>query len=484
MIDNADAHEDTAVGDAEQHRVVLTSSPLQRIGAYALAALAEVATPSDLTVERFNAAVETMTGHLTNTVGVDKPTDLGGFWLSVGHGLWPNVDGLTHPSRGKKSGPERRERLQEWRTCPPSELRPDAPCAYCERPACGWFGKMDIPLGASIEHRNTTAPGHLGTPLCFACVACIWAFPYGCQLTGGRVAAIHSWDEEFLARTVRLAVDRTRLAMGAGYSKGKLGPYARERSVLEQVRDYTARRITADVELMVLSNSNREQFLHTELLRQPIAEWLRSTRSSPDPKRGAGYGTLLAAQASKDIDGPAFLAKRLFTDPHAVFFRSVNYVLERLSARKAPPDEITVLAPLLYSYCREVLNMETKDFDQVTALADRLASLLSMDQRPGPLRGFLRATRTTKDLYRWLESQAIDWQLKKERRPTGAPAVLVSTLDYRLLFEDEGWWSHRRLLVFAVLEALANRGWPLDGFDDEVTEMAEEALEAPNEGDN
>ncbi|WP_216898425.1 hypothetical protein [Nocardia alni] len=480
MIDTSNPHADT-VFDAEQHRVLLTSSPLQRIGAYALAALAQVKTPDELTVERFESAVGKMTDHLKTTVTVNEATDPGGFWLSAGYGLWPNVDGLTHPSRKRKPQPARAALLEDWRTCPPVELWPGAPCAYCERAACGWFGKMDIPLGASIEHRNTTAPGHLGTPLCFACVACLWAFPYGCQLAGGRVAAVHSWDEQFLGRTVRLAVDRTLAAMVAGYSKAKLGPYARERMVLEQVRDYPARRITADVELMVLSNSNREQFLHTKLMSQPIARWLRTTRSSK-PEHRAGYRTLLTAQASKDIDGEAWLAKRLFTDPAVVFYRSVNFVLERFSSRKAPPDEVAVLAPLLYSYCREVLNMETKDFDRVLALADRLASLLSKDNRPGPVQGFLHATRTTNDLYRWLKSEAISWQLTTPSN--GAPTVLVSALDYRLLFEDEGWWSHRRLLVFAVLEALANRGWVPEGFEDQVIDMSEEARDAASEGED
>lgn len=36
----------------------------------------------------------------------------------------------------------------------------------CGRAACGFYGKVDVPLGVSTAHRNTTARGHEGLALC------------------------------------------------------------------------------------------------------------------------------------------------------------------------------------------------------------------------------------------------------------------------------------------------------------------------------
>ncbi|MCP2337962.1 hypothetical protein [Actinomadura rupiterrae] len=453
-------------GSADSGVLVLTASPLQRVGAFALAALAKADHPRKVTGEVLLKTVDQMTGHLVETVRAAKATDVGGFWLGASYLLWPNSK-LNPTARGKQSSSERERLIREWRAYPDPAGWPGVPCAYCGRPACDWYGKVDIPLGASVAHRNTTAPGHEGTPLCYPCVASLWAFPYGASLSGGRAALMHSWDDAFLARMTATTVGRTLRQASAGPSKKqKPGPYARELWVLQAVRAYS-QRITAGVELIVLSNSNKEQLYAAQELSQPVAEWLRS--ANKDSKRRAGYPALVATQGTKQVPGEAFLAKRAFTQPTQVLDFAIGHVLSRISAAVLIPAETTVLAPLLYSYCREVLTMDDKDVERIKELARRLAALLGQDSRPGPFRDFIRANGKGGNLYGWFRSKGVDWLLFP--RPKDTPPVLLPVQEYRLLFEDERSWSWRRLLVFAVLEALAETGWEPKGSQEELQEI-------------
>ncbi|WP_326695736.1 hypothetical protein [Streptomyces sp. NBC_01766] len=461
-----------------QYQVLLTASPLQRVGAFALAALAKVGHLEQLTAEQFKTATTTMTRHLLATADVAKAADAGGFWLSASYMLWPNSK-INPTARGKQSPAERRELITLWRAMPDAADWPGVPCSYCDRPACKWFGKVDIPLGASSEHRNTTAPGHEGTPLCYPCVASLWAFPYGAQLSGGRAAAIHSWDDVFLAPVTRMAVQRTLAAAQAPVQKTKPGSYPRELAVLSAVRAY-GERVHAGVELIVLSNSNKEQFLRTQEMSQPVAEWLRSTTIKTD--RRAGYQALVTTQAAKAVPGEAFLAKRAFGDPTAILFRTTAYLLDRVSAKGGIPVEATGLAPLVYSYCIEVLNMDEKDVARIGDLARRLAALLGQDSRPGPFGGFMRANAKGGNLYGWFRSQSVEWLLKT--RPAGMPRTLLPVEDYRLLFDDDRAWSHRRLLVFSVMEALVEAGWEPKGSAEELEDIADAAANLADDDTN
>jgi hypothetical protein len=472
--------------DPEGHgvSVVLTSSPLQRIGAFALAALAKSSSPEMITPAAFAAVTDRMTSDLLRTSELAKAADPGGFWLSASYLLWPNSK-INPTARGRQSPQERREQISAWRTPQAALRRLGVPCAYCGREACDWFGKVDIPLGASVAYRNTTAPGHQGTALCFPCVSCLWAFPYGAALSGGRAAAIHSWDDEFLARVTRSAVQQTleRAAIAAPVKGAKKSPYARELAVLTAVRGY-GRRITAPVELLVLSNSNKEQVLVTQEMSQPIAEWLRSTVRDAD--RRGGYAALAATQATKQVPGEAYLAKRAFARPAHVLSAAVANLLTRAAASQgAVPPEVASLHAIVHSYCIEVLTMDEKDVERITLLAGRLAALLGQDSRPGPFRDFIRANSRGGNLYGWFRSRAVEWQLLP--RPEGTEPVLLPVRDYRLLFEDERSWSWRRLLTFAVLEALANNGWQPKGSTEEMRELQDElsdSADSDSDSDN
>lgn len=459
-----------------EYPVVLTAHPLQRIGACALPALIKVcAHPERLTTPEFEAARDEMTKHLTATAAVDSAADNGGFWLAASYALWPNSK-INPTSRAKQPIELRRALIRKWREVPPSDEWPNVPCAYCDRPACGWFGKVDIPLGASVEHRNTTAPGHQGTPLCYPCLVCLWAFPYGATLSGGRAATVHSWADDFLLHTTQAAVSKTRQAATTSRTVTKPTPHARELTVLGHLRSFS-RRIDADVELIVLSNANKEQFLRNETMSRPTAEWLRNSLRKAD--RRAGYRTLTISLATKDIDGEANLARLAFQEPHQVLHRVVSRLVdEATEVLHIPATKTAALRPLIYSYCTEVLDMDEKDVARLTALAQRLATMLGRDDEPRPVMEFFRANRSGGELNRWFRRKSIDW-LRFEKRDISDSALLPVD-DYRLLFDNDRAWSHRQLLIFAVIEALARNGWRIAGSDDDIDDITAAADAASN----
>ncbi|WP_216917149.1 hypothetical protein [Nocardia noduli] len=252
--------------------IVLTSHPLQRVGAFALLIVSGVddasRTPETLTGEEIDVAVAAMTADLVSTAGLVDSRARGGFWLAASYMLWPN-SAMNDSQRARRSVAERTERITGWRAYPQEPINPCVPCWLCGRPACGWYGKVDIPLGASIEHRNHTGPGHQGTPLCRACLVCLHAAPYGSLLARGRAVTLHSWDDEWLAATVRRQALRTRAAATARETEAPV--HWQDHAVAELLA--TSRAPSSQLEVMVWSNSNRDQALVVHQLDESLARW-------------------------------------------------------------------------------------------------------------------------------------------------------------------------------------------------------------------
>ncbi|NED80194.1 hypothetical protein G3I76_08845 [Streptomyces sp. SID11233] len=119
--------------------------------------------------------------------------------------------------------------------------------------------------------------------------------------------------------------------------------------------------------------------------------------------------------------------------------------------------------------------MDEKDVERIRPLAGRLASVLGRDSRPGPLRGFIRANSRGGNLHGWFRTKAVEWQLFPHE---GSAPLLFPVHDYLLLFEDERSWAWRRLLTFAVLEALAEAGWKPEGSEEELDEFSSEVADS------
>ncbi|MFF1788059.1 hypothetical protein ACFVX9_16580 [Kitasatospora sp. NPDC058243] len=451
-----------AVPDLGQKSLVLTPHPLQRIGAFAVAALAGARTPDRVTPAGFDGVVDRMVEDLTAAARVPKG-EPGWYLLGVSYLLWPN-SAVNHPSNRKREPEEIRERIRAWRSPKPFEQRPQAPCSLCGRPSAGWYGKLDIPLGASVDQRNTTVAGHQGTPLCFPCVTCFHALPYACAAGGGLLSGVFSWDDNFLARATGREVQRNQGAIAsAGGLARSGGSFAPEFGALRALRHWPYR-VTDGVEVLAFSNNNQDQKIRSDRAEQPLAEWLRTTLR--DGGRRAGFRHLSRAQATAKVGGLRMLAWRAFNHPERVASAGVAWLKDR-SEDGVLPAATRELVPLIRSYITEVLlTMHEKDVGHVSSVAGRIATVVADG---GTLKSFQVATRKPGDLRAWLKKEATAWTLDKQRQ-----GAFVSTTEWRVLF-DQGQtsWSARDLLYICVLEYLAARDTVIAVGEDEEFEDAD-----------
>ena len=479
-----DAH---ANGD-EQRRLVLTAHPLQRIGAYALAALSEepnphgpgAVPPQDLTPAGFTAAVDRMTDHAVRAALVRDSKGPNGFWLKASYSFFPNAP-MNHPLNSKKSDQALREAVRSWRARPDVATWPEAPCVLCGRQAVGYFGKLDVALAESEAYRNTTPRGHAGMALCHPCRASFHALPYGVLLTGGPSIAVHSWDEGFLRRVVSRQVDRNVVLAETG-DPGRHQTEVREVVALRALRRY-GERVTAGVELLVFNNNNRSQSLEQYALDQPLAEWLRST--SREPTRRVGFRDLLRAHATKSEPGVVGLARNAFRAPERILGASLAHLWVLVNDVAADPRRVADLVELLHSFVTEVMLMDEKDKAEIQATAAKVAALLYPETSPGKLRQLRMYTKSPVRLRDWLTNRALQWAVE---RPDGAEGPLMSERVFTLLFDpgrDNPGWFHRNLLLVGVLAELSRLGWrPEEGMaEDAINEMDEQLLTEDEEED-
>lgn len=459
----------------EQHRLVLTAHPLQRVGAFAFAALARARTPDAVSAEAFVHTVERMTDDAVRAALVRDSKNPAGYWLKCSRSFFPNAK-MNHPSSAKKDDTTLSADVRQWRQMPDEVTWPEVGCVLCGRPAVGFYGKSDVPLAESDVYRNTTPRGHEGTALCWPCLNCFYALPYGCRLTGGPSIAVHSWDDRFLARTTDRQVDENRRIFELG--RDALGPVpAREVVALNALRHYESR-VTAGVDLMVFSNENRGPSLEIYTVAQPLAEWLRRRAF------GEAYGALLRAHRTDKASGRVGLARNAFREPERIVRACARYLAGPAADRGAIGPEAPALARLMDTFVEEVIGMDHNDLAEIKATARRIAARL-YPESAGKLNSFYVQFRDQRKLRAWLQRESVHWALKPAEAEAGP---LVTTRGYELLFNpglDGQAWFHRELLLIAVIEDLHRRGWKPDGAEEALSSLPQDpALPDDGEEDN
>lgn len=444
--------------NTESARLSLTAHPLQRMGAYAVMAIAKPdepdTAPRELSDADIGRAVDQMCRDATTAALVRESKNPSGFWLKASYSLFPG-SAMNHPSNAKRTDDEIRQRVQTWRTPPDPAVWPDVSCILCGAPAVGYFGKLDVALAESYAYRNTTPRGHEGMALCWPCLVSFHALPYGCQLTGGSSVAVHSWDERFLRETVFRQVDRNaRLLETGNVSLHSTEP--REATAFRALRTYDGR-LTAGVDLLVFNNNNRGQLLEVQSLDQPIAEWLRRTLRHPE--RRNGFVNLVRAHATTSSSGVVNLARNAFRAPHRIVTRGADRLARMVVAPVPDPDAIGDLAALLFSFATEVMTMNEKDLAEIRATARNIASLLADEKSPGKLRQFRSQLHQVSKCRAWLTRESLTWVT------TGMADRQVPFVNERafvLLFDpgrDNPAPFHRDLLLVGVLEELSRQEW-------------------------
>jgi hypothetical protein len=452
-------------GADEPAGLVLTAHPLQRVGAYAIAALVSDAEPEQLSGVEFAEARELMTDQAVAAALVRDSKAVGGFWLKASYSLFPNSP-MNHPRNRNKSEAEIRAAIVFWRSESGRTVPPGTCCALCGRPASGFFGKLDVPLAQSESYRNSTPRGHEGLALCRPCVECFRALPYGSHLTGGASYALHSWDEGFMCSTVRRQVERNvRIAAVGKVTEN----YAAVREVvaLRALRGYD-RRLASGVELLVFNNNNRGQSLEIHSLEQPLAEWLRK---SMRPSRKSGFNALVWAHQSHQMSGVVGLARNAFGEPARILTSGVRYLGRAITISEPDHERLSALAALLLSFVTEVMQMNEKDLGEIRATAHRIAGLLCQAESGGKLNTLRAHMRDPRKLRTWLTRHAVQWAIHP---PEGSSGPLVSERAMVLLFDpspNNVGWFHRDVLLIGVLEELSRLGWRSKNPEEDLEEL-------------
>ncbi|MEV0971069.1 hypothetical protein [Microtetraspora glauca] len=463
------------VDAGDQARLRLTAHPLQRIGAYALAALAKASSVEGLTSDGFATAVETVTRDAVAAALVRDTKSDQGFWLKTSMSFFPNSK-MNHLSNAKKDDPTIRDAVRRWRERPDPSAWPEAACVLCGRDAVGYYGKVDVPLAESDLYRNNTPRGHAGMALCWPCLCSFYALPYGCRLTGGPSTALHSWDERFMARTLSRRVERNRqlIALGRADSRKVL---SNEVMALQALRHYEDR-LTAGVELLVFSNNNRGQTLEIQSLDRPIAEWLR--RSSRPPRK-RGFPALLRAHATGDRPGALGLARNAFRAPEQIAQACSRYLTAHLG-RGVIRTDTAELAELCFSFVIEVMRMNQNEIDEIKAAGAQVAAWLNAENSAGQLRAFNATLKEPRRMRHWLMRRNVDALLDQD---SGIGGPLITENQFRLLFdpEVEQAWFHRQLLIVSVVQRLHELGFTPADRAEVAAAMADEEKEHPEDID-
>ncbi len=461
----------TGRASGEQKRIVLTAHPLQRVGAFALCALArgpqdDLVAPDQLPAQRFDEAVERMTADAVRASLTADTKAEDGFWLKASGSFFPNSK-MNHPSRqrNKVEG-----EVRQWRGMPAVDAWPTVGCALCGRQAVGFYGKADVALAESVSYRNTVPRGHGGLALCWPCLCCFYALPYGCVLTGGQSSVLHSLgDDDFVREQVFREVDTNyrHIMLGLAVAKGRLG---REAAALVRLRGYH-QDLRDGVDLMIFSNNNREQSLAIHSLAQPMAEWLRQTRRA---SRSRGFAALVRAHRTRHTPGIAGVARNAFHHPSGIIAAAAGHLSEITERAHAVPDDAADLARICRDFAGKVLQVNNEDVEQVEALAASLAAVISADTVSGPLTGLLRAAKNSGRLQALLQTMSARWLLTPPRAMSGP---LLTTRQFRLLFDPDGQsWLYRQLLTIAVLQKLSELGWRPGDARETVVELDSEIL--------
>lgn len=383
---------------AWQQLPVLMPHPLQRLGAFALATLADSPRPADLTPSGFRQACRRMVTDLTRTSALAKPGDEGGWWLRVAYWMWPNSPGTTN-SRGRSTPAQRAEKITAWRTPPAEPSWPGLPCWLCRRPAVTVTGKVDIPLAAAVTEANASRNATHQLSVCWGCLCSFWAAPYGAFLQGRKAASLHTDDEQLMAALTAIQVRRTGRAAQTGTSTPVTGAYLSAQLTVHALRGVRPAHARAGVSLLEWSNDNQNPSYRAHHLSAARATWLRSTVI--DTARRKAWPALCRAFHTSTVPGYASLAHALVTAPDSIPSRIAG-ALRRRAADGSVPAATAPLALMLHTYLTEVLHMSTDTTASLRVVAEHIADTITTANAKSPLAGFLNATNEIRRFKQWV----------------------------------------------------------------------------------
>jgi CRISPR-associated protein Cst1 len=507
----------------------LTGHPMQRCGAWAVAALADLArrdlsgqaeqeavhagrsrassgtTPEDVTAHELDGVVLRIAGDVAEAA-VAQPGSAAYDWWKVLFALYPN----SPPTHARRERDRKAMRQETGRLLGPDMA--DAvmrPCTFCGVPCSTLWAKSLLPMFDTTRALNTLPPGSAGWPVCRACRVSLWALPYGAWLTAGSATVLTCTDPEVERRFVLGNVKRALRIQQTGFISlpAGAGPEAVTLAALEEHSTATFSTHTAiaperasggsakgtapAATLWMFKNDNQEPWLRVSGTRVGVVKFLHLVRADSDAREG--WRRLQRALERRDgsnaiiLDGATARARLLFDSEDEVgdrLLRELDRRLRKLDRRLCRLEEISdavlrqwcVLAHLYLEVMHEM------DTSKLTPVADLFVKWISLDASRGRFNEFHRASGSAWELHRLYRN--VCGRLALDRTiPETAKDLTVDLVCP--LFEQRGW-RIRVALYTAVLTGLLRAGVQLgkaspDDEDDDIEDALDPKPELEEE---
>jgi CRISPR-associated protein Cst1 len=441
---------------------VLTGHPLQRCGARAVAELARVAHPEDITQEALDGIAKGFVDDIVRAAVAPKGS-VHYDWWKVLNALYPNSP-ATHLSNRNRTHTEIEQRtMRLFEAESPDRPGPYfRPCVFCSRPAGTLWGKMNLPMFDSPGAVNTLPPGLAGWPVCRGCRIAMWALPYGAWVTAGSATVLTCADDNVERRFVQRNIRRARRIQHAGFTSLPAMASA-ETVTLAALREHAATTSTAQgATLWLFKNDNQDPWLRATATRGGVPKFLRRMLADPQPRHGwqALQGTLTQKDKNGLIttSGVAAAAKTLFDPADTPGGPPPDRLQRELLRMTQHPEKFT--GPTLTAWqalCR--LHLEVvhgMDTGQLKPARELIVGWIMTEKNPrGRFNRYVKAAVKPAELQKLLMEANARLILDTGRAPD------ISGATQHLLAPDINAWRLRGQLYFDVLAELVARKAPI-----------------------
>jgi CRISPR-associated protein Cst1 len=433
----------------------LSSHPLQRCGARAVAELAGRSSPWEITASDLVSVAGLLARDIVRAA--TAPRDSAGYdWWKVLFALYPNAK-PTHAGRSRDPGVLRPG--VETMFAPDPPVSKAWPCAFCGQPASVLWAKSTLPMYDTNKMLNTLPPRTAGWPVCRACRIAAWALPYGAWLTAGSATALSCGDDAVEHAFTRQNAARAKRIQQLGFT-GLPANASAETVTLEALRVHSAGG-HASATLWTFKNDNQDPWLRVTAARGSVPVFLRRMFADPDCRRG--WRALASALTERDDAGhvPASgvpRAARTLFDPAdrpgeppsdrllTELLRAVRQI-SRLTARRA--FEWRALLRLYMEVMHQV------DASQVKPARELIVDWITQEANPrGRFNEYVGAATSAYKLQQLL-MRASARLLLDGCRPADISAVAPALLADGPAGRDG--WRLRGLLFFDVIAELTGR---------------------------
>ncbi len=428
----------------------MSGHPLQRAGAWAVAVLAERASPVEATDTDLAAVAVRIAEDASRAAVADKGTAAYDWW-KVLFALYPNSK-ATHSKR-PKDRTALRDAIVELLAPEGTDTAKQLPCTFCGAQTRAVWSKSNLPLFDTNKMLNTLPPGVPGWPVCRGCRVAAWALPYGAWVTAGSATVFSCESEVAERRFAERNVLRARRVMQLGFER--LGVDGRPELVALRALRHARVELSAST-LWSFKNDNQEPWLRVTYTRRAAPRFLALVEGNTPLRRGWRLLEIALTRRDKKgavVSGGAAEAARLVFEVEDGRGRSFLWELHRLltgSEHRWTPQHATCLARLAMTYAKEVLGMDP-DLKPVTQL---LVDWIEHGGSGGP-RG------------RWAEYQRVALNPYELGRVLHRAQSRLFLDGREITANGEHWkpliqrhpraWEQRLLLSVAVVQALQER---------------------------